>query len=76
MSDTITIDGVGPLPVVRPATVAELATSSAAAPTRRQAVYPVGGRTMLDFGLPPARPGIAVDLTVASTRSSTTRPAT
>jgi glycolate oxidase FAD binding subunit len=27
-----------------------------------QAVYPLGGRTMLDLGLPPTRPGTAVDL--------------
>src|SRR5260370_5996282 len=26
------------------------------------AVFPMGGRTMLDFGLPPTRPGIGVDL--------------
>jgi glycolate oxidase FAD binding subunit len=26
------------------------------------AVFPMGGRTMLDLGLPPARPGIGVDL--------------
>src|SRR5206468_831116 len=28
-----------------------------------KAVYPVGGRTMLDLGLPPTKPGYAVDLT-------------
>jgi glycolate oxidase FAD binding subunit len=27
-----------------------------------QAVYPVGGRTLLGYGLPPTRPGLAVDL--------------
>jgi glycolate oxidase FAD binding subunit len=27
-----------------------------------QALYPVGGRTRLDFGLPPVKPGLAVDL--------------
>jgi glycolate oxidase FAD binding subunit len=26
------------------------------------AVYPLGGQTMLNYGLPPARPGVAVDL--------------
>jgi glycolate oxidase FAD binding subunit len=29
----------------------------------RQAIYPVGGRTHLSLGLPPCRPGIAVDTT-------------
>jgi glycolate oxidase FAD binding subunit len=28
----------------------------------RQAIYPLGGRTMLDLGLPPTRPGVAIDL--------------
>jgi glycolate oxidase FAD binding subunit len=27
-----------------------------------QAIYPLGGQTMLDFGLPPSRPGIGIDL--------------
>src|SRR5262249_22812669 len=26
------------------------------------AIYPLGGRTMLDLGLPPTRPGLAIDL--------------
>jgi len=30
---------------------------------RSQAIYPVGGRTLLHLGLPPTRPGIAIDLT-------------
>lgn len=30
---------------------------------KRQAVYPLGGRTSLDFGLAPTRPGIGLDLT-------------
>lgn len=28
----------------------------------REAVFPLGGQTTLDFGLPPSRPGIAIDL--------------
>jgi glycolate oxidase FAD binding subunit len=32
------------------------------AASERQAVYPLGGGTMLDYGLPPTRPGVAVDL--------------
>jgi len=30
---------------------------------KKQAVYPLGGRTSLDFGLAPTRPGIGLDLT-------------
>jgi glycolate oxidase FAD binding subunit len=57
-----TIDGLGPLPVVRPATAADLGDEVRRAAAAGQAVYPLGGRTMLDLGLPPDRPGIAVDL--------------
>jgi glycolate oxidase FAD binding subunit len=63
--DTITIDGVGPMPLVRPASAAEVAEVAEVvrrAAAEGTAVYPVGGGTMLDYGLPPARPGLAVDL--------------
>jgi glycolate oxidase FAD binding subunit len=59
VSDSITIDGVGPLSVHRPATVAEAGELIRSSP----AVYPVGGRTHLGFGLPPSKPGIALDTT-------------
>jgi glycolate oxidase FAD binding subunit len=63
------IEDLGPLPVFQPAAVpelrdlvrrvvAELADRSAT----NQAIYPLGGQTMLDFGLPPVRPGIGIDL--------------
>jgi glycolate oxidase FAD binding subunit len=59
---TITIDGLGPLPIRRPGSVAELGAfvrESAAAGT---AVYPIGGRTHLGLGNPPLKLGTAVDL--------------
>jgi glycolate oxidase FAD binding subunit len=61
--ETIEIDGHGPLHVHQPdcpAGVCELVQQQRA---KGEAVYPVGGRTMLDFGLPPKKPGIALDLT-------------
>src|SRR5437660_1417998 len=61
-SDTLTIDGVGPMPVVRPSSATEVAEAVRRAAAEGTAVYPVGGGTMLDDGLPPARPGIAVEL--------------
>jgi glycolate oxidase FAD binding subunit len=56
------IDDLGPLPVVRPQSVAEVADLIRRAAAEEQAVYPLGGRTMLDIGLPPTRPGMGVDL--------------
>src|SRR5689334_21240265 len=56
------IDGVGPLPVVRPGSPAELGEIVRRAAADVQALFPVAGRTQLDLGLPPARPGTAVDL--------------
>jgi glycolate oxidase FAD binding subunit len=64
LSDTaLTIDGFGPLPVVRPGTVAELGDIVRRCAAEGQAVYPVGGRTRLDLGRPPRRAGVAADLT-------------
>jgi glycolate oxidase FAD binding subunit len=56
------IDGFGPLAIVAPRSVTELADCVRCAATERKAVYPLGGRTMLELGLPPTKPGIAVDL--------------
>ena len=77
-SSTCLIDGFGPLPVARPSSVAEVGdlVRRAAAPLtlpsppsggrgegeKGQAIYPLGGGTMLDLGLPPTRPGRAIDL--------------
>src|SRR5262245_30892848 len=57
------IDGVGPLPVVRPASPAEAQAAVRRAASEGQAVYPLGGRTQLHVGLPPARPGVGLDVT-------------
>jgi glycolate oxidase FAD binding subunit len=59
---TCTIDDFGPLPVVRPTSVAELGDMVRRAAADRQALYPLGGRTMLHCGLPPTRPGMGVDV--------------
>jgi len=61
--DQLFIDGWAPLRLARPGTVAELGALVTAARRNGQGVYPVGGRTTLDAGLPPAKPGVAVDAT-------------
>src|SRR5579885_3294981 len=62
MPDPLFIDNFGPLPIVRPASAAELGDLVRRAAAAGQSVYPVGGGTMLHVGLPPARPGVAVDV--------------
>lgn len=62
MSDSCIIDEIGPMPVVRPGSAAELSDLVRRHGAERQALFPLGGRTMLDLGLPPARSGQAVDL--------------
>jgi glycolate oxidase FAD binding subunit len=58
---TCTIDDAGPFPVVRPADLAEL--SELVRGTKAdQAVFPLGGRTLLAVGRPPARGGTGLDL--------------
>jgi glycolate oxidase FAD binding subunit len=57
------IDDFGPLPVVRPSSVTDLGDLVRGAAAENRAIYPLGGRTMLDVGLPPVKPGTAVDLT-------------
>jgi glycolate oxidase FAD binding subunit len=51
------------LPVVRPESVPDLGEVVRRAAAEGQALYPLGGRTMLDVGLPPTRPGLGVELT-------------
>jgi glycolate oxidase FAD binding subunit len=62
VTDPLTIDGFGPLPVRRPASVSELGELVREAANAGQGVYPVGGGTALDLGLPPIKPGVAVDV--------------
>jgi glycolate oxidase FAD binding subunit len=59
---TFVIDGFGPLPMVRPTSSAEVGDLVRRAVAENQAVYPVGGGTMLDFGFPPTKPGVAIDM--------------
>jgi glycolate oxidase FAD binding subunit len=61
VTDPLTIDGYGPLPVRRPTTVSELGDLVREAAGQGQGVYSVGGGTVLDLGLPPIKPGVAVD---------------
>jgi len=61
MTETCLIDSLGPLAVVQPQDIAELSDAVCAAAGRDEAIYPVGGKTMLAFGLPPVKPGIAVE---------------
>jgi glycolate oxidase FAD binding subunit len=60
--DTCEIDESGPLPVEQPASAPELGEAVRCAAAAGQAVYPVGGRTMLAYGLPPTRAGVVLDL--------------
>jgi glycolate oxidase FAD binding subunit len=60
--DQCLIDSFGPLPVTRPGSVAEVGELVRQAASQSLAVYPLGGRTELDLGLPPTKPGLAMDL--------------
>jgi glycolate oxidase FAD binding subunit len=59
---TCRIDDSDPMPLMRPASVAEVGDLVHRAAAETRALYPVGGRTMLALGLPPERPGWALDL--------------
>jgi glycolate oxidase FAD binding subunit len=59
---TCVIDDFGPLPVVQPGSAAEVGDLVRRAAADGQALYPLGGRTMLELGLPPQRPGLGIDL--------------
>lgn len=62
MAETILIDGFGPVPVHRPTSVADAGGLIRQAAADHHAIYPLGGRTALDIGVPPSKPGIALDL--------------
>src|SRR5262249_6258427 len=55
-------DWIESLPLQRPALAAELGELVRRAAAGGQAIYPCGGRTMIDLALPPAKAGVAVDL--------------
>ena len=59
---TCEIDGKS-FPVEQPASVNDLRRLVRDAAAHGHAIYPIGGRTMLDFGLPPTRDGFALDTT-------------
>jgi len=63
MTKTCWIDTFGPLPVLEPTTVAEIGDIVRAAVSRDEAIYPLGGQTKLDCGLPPNKLGVAVGTT-------------
>ena len=50
------------LPVFAPSSVVELSDLVHRARESNQALYPFGGRTMIDLGLVPTKPGTAVDM--------------
>ena len=62
MAETILIDGFGPVPVYRPDSVGDAGEQIRMSVANQQAIYPLGGRTALDIGVPPTKPGIALDL--------------
>jgi len=62
LDQPFTIDGLVPRTVLRPHTVGVLAEQVRDAAAAGTALYPVGGGTMLDCGLPPTKPGSAVVL--------------
>jgi glycolate oxidase FAD binding subunit len=63
VNESILIDGFGPIPVHRPQSAAELGVIVRNAVAAGQGLYPLGGQTLLDVGLPPTKPGAAIDLT-------------
>lgn len=56
------VDVWGACQVVRPTSVAELSAALQAAHQARTPIYPVGGGTSLEYGLPPAQPGVALHM--------------
>ncbi len=66
MANSITLDSFGPLPVECPASAAELCDLVKRTRAAKHGLYPIGGRTTLDFGLPPIKPGVACDTSALS----------
>jgi glycolate oxidase FAD binding subunit len=68
VSDSITIDSFGPLPVERPTTAADLCALVKETRAAKEGLYPVGGRTTLDLGRVPTKPGRAVAVNASGPR--------
>lgn len=62
MADTISIDSSEAYPLKSPCLVDELADLIRQARAEKNGLYPVGGRTGIDQGLPPLKAGCAVDM--------------
>lgn len=62
VNSTCQIDDFGPVSLMEPASVPEVSDVVRRAAAEGHAIYPLGGQTMLHFGLPPSKPGIGVDL--------------
>src|SRR5690348_14039577 len=62
VEESCLIDGYGPVAVERPTSIAEIGAAVRRAAAEGQAVYPLGGRTRLELGSPPERPGRGLDL--------------
>jgi glycolate oxidase FAD binding subunit len=56
------IDDFGPLTVERPRSAEEVGQLVCRAAAAGQGVYPLGGRTQIGLGLPPTKPGVAIDV--------------
>src|SRR5262245_37546936 len=56
------IDGFGPIPAVRPASVQEISELIRHAASGHTALYPFGGQTKLALGRPPVKTGVGVDM--------------
>jgi glycolate oxidase FAD binding subunit len=63
VDSSITIDSFGPLSIERPTSVADLCDLVKRTRATRHGLYPIGGRTTLELGLPPTKPGVACDTT-------------
>lgn len=61
--DTLSIDSSTLLLKSRPTSVAEVCAMVKRARESRQGIYPAGGRTTLDVGWPPPKPGTALETT-------------
>jgi glycolate oxidase FAD binding subunit len=56
------IDDFNSIALVQPHSVWDLCEEVQRAAARESAIYPLGGRTMLNLGMPPTRRGVAIDL--------------